>query len=264
MLGPGHCTPGTGIHMMGGQMDSQHRERLLQQWERFVAWWEWWRSDPMRMLKHTSLLLVVIWVIYGLQMLASSLRLGHEGPPWNPPSAAGWALWKYDTDGDGAVGPGEVDKAPGLKAALENTQNIDLDNDGKLNGDEIASRLEFYRDCRNYLLKPVRCRIIFDGQPLTGATVRFVPDWCIRSTIEMAVGDTDREGVALMSLEDSSDLGIGVRPGMYSVEVSRKDTSDNQLETVPARYNAQTTLGYEAAPDGGPGGLKPTFELTSH
>jgi hypothetical protein len=59
-------------------------------------------------------------------------------------------------------------------------------------------------------------------------------------------------------------MGVGVQPGMYFVEISlMEDSGQDPRETLPAKYNTQTTLGYEAAPDGGPAGLEPQFDLIS-
>lgn len=238
-------------------MKWRHKQQLLEAWERSLAWWDWWRGDPKRMLKHCLLVLIAIWAIYGLKMWACSLRLFEEGPSWNPSSSAGWALYKYDDDGDGAIGPEELEESPGLKAS---TARIDLNNDGKLDRGEIAARLRFYDDCRDYLVKTV-CRVTLDGKPLAGATVRLRPDWFIRSTIDQAEGTTDSRGRAVMSIPGEPDEGV--HPGIYSVEISLLDGAGEPTEDLPARYNSTTTLGYEAAPDGGPEGLEPVFELSS-
>jgi hypothetical protein len=39
-------------------------------------------------------------------------------------------------------------------------------------------------------------------------------------------------------------LGSGVHPGIFRLQISKKDTSGQ--ETIPAKYNTQTTLGVEA------------------
>lgn len=241
-------------------MKWRHRQKLLQWWGKLLAFWEWWRSDPQRMLKHSLVVLAAIWGVYGLQTWACSLWAPYEGPSWDPSGSARWAVGKYDEDGDRAIGPGELDNSPGLKACLE---RADLNKDGKLDRDEIDARLRFYRECRAYLLKTV-CRVTFEGKPLADATVRFVPDRSIRGSVEPAEGITDEEGRAEMSTEDRDDLGVGVQPGMYSVEISlMEDSGQEMTETLPARYNTRTTLGYEAAPDGGPAGLEPEFDLVS-
>ena len=238
-------------------MKWRHKQMLLRRWEALLAWWEWWRSDPKRMLKHTLLALVGIWVIYGLQMWACSPRAGHEGPSWSPSSSAGWALYRYDTDDDDAIGPDELEQSPGLKAALV---RADLNGDGNLVREEITARLRVYDECQAYLVRTV-CEVTLDGNPLAGATVRFLPDWFIRSTIQRAQGTTDDRGRAVMMIQGAS--GLGVQPGIYSVEISLEDASREDPETLPARYYTETTLGYEAAPDGGPEGLVARFDLTS-
>jgi hypothetical protein len=238
-------------------MKWRNKQKLLEAWENFLEVWEWWRSDPKRMLKHCLVVLIAIWALYGFKTWITSIRWGSEGPEWNPSSGAGWALHRYDADGSGSLEPGELEKSPGLNAA---SSRIDLDNDGALDRREIAARLRLYLEAEAYRIKTV-CRVTLDGCPLPEATVRLVPDWFIRSTIEPAVGTTNEQGRAVMAAEGGGD--VGVDPGIYSVVISLKDDSEEQRDMLPARYNSQTTLGYEAAPDAGPEGLEPVFELTT-
>lgn len=57
---------------------------------------------------------------------------------------------------------------------------------------------------------PVTGRIMFDGQPLSGASISFVPDGSGRQ----ATGFTDAEGVFSLSTVDPKD---GAMPGKYKV-----------------------------------------------
>jgi hypothetical protein len=82
------------------------------------------------------------------------------------------------------------------------------------------------------------------------------PEKFLGSGVKPASGVTDRDGSAALKAE-GQDLP-GVQFGFYRVRISKKDGQGR--ETLPARYNTQTTLGCEIAPDDprnkrrGPGG----------
>jgi hypothetical protein len=54
------------------------------------------------------------------------------------PNAAQKALELYDSDGDGFLEGAELDKVPGLKAALA---QVDANHDGKISAQEIDARI---------------------------------------------------------------------------------------------------------------------------
>ena len=57
--------------------------------------------------------------------------------------------------------------------------------------------------------------------------------------IKTSEGITNRFGVAIMA----SPAGCGVGPGFYRVEITKTD------EKIPVRYNTDTQLGLEVAPN---------------
>ena len=221
-----------------------------------------WQTNPKRLCMYTSLILAAIWALYAVRLWGCSSRVGYKGPSWSPRSAARRALSKYDTDGDGMIGPGELEGSPALKACLPRADRNPAD--GRLDKGEISARINLYRRSQDFLLKTT-CQVTLDGQPLAEATVKLVPDEFLGSVIEPASGTTNDQGMARLRMEGAS--APGIRPGIYRVEISKKDESHAQTEEgagrelLPARYNTLTTLGYEAAPDGGPEALKPKFEL---
>jgi len=176
-------------------------------------------------------------------------RLAYEGPAWNPSAQAAKIVELHDADGNGVLGPEELEKAPAMKAAL---RFADRNHDGKLDSTEIMSRLSFFRDSRTYRAKMV-CHVTLGGKPLTRATVRFVPEEAIAGVIGPAQGVTDASGRAVMAAEGAKEPGI--LPGFYKVEITGGG------KTLPSRYNTETTLGCEVTPDGGPEGLAPKFDL---
>lgn len=176
-------------------------------------------------------------------------RLAYEGPAWNPSTQAAKIIEMHDTDGNGVLGPEELEKTPAMKAAL---RFADRNHDGKLDQTEIMARLSFFRDSRTYRAKTV-CLIASGGKPLAGAKVRFVPEEAIASAVGPARGVADASGHAAMAVEGSKEAGI--LPGFYKVEIT------GGSKPLPSRYNTETMLGCEVAPDGGAEGLAPKFDL---
>jgi len=146
----------------------------------------------------------------------------------------------FDTNGDGFIAGAELDKAPGLKGALK--PKLDANGDGKLAADEISARLQKYLDSKVAVVT-CRCSVTLDGMPIEGATIKLVPEPFL-ATLLPAVATTDKQGVGTAQAQ-GTDLP-GVNPGIYRVEISKVIGGK---ETLPARYNAETTLGGEIASD---------------
>ncbi len=163
-------------------------------------------------------------------------------PKMSPGAAASAAMKKYDTSGDGFLDAKELEKAPSLRSALK---QIDTNGDGKISADEIAARITKWQE--GFGLTTLRARVSLDGQPLEGATVTFLPEEFLGSDIQKAIGNTAKSGSAGMSIEHPPTPGMrGVQPGLYRVEISKMVDGK---ETIPAKYNTQTTLGVEVAQD---------------
>jgi hypothetical protein len=173
-----------------------------------------------------------------------------EAPDLKPKGVAEQAMARYDKNGDGKLAADEL--SPGLKALAN---SADADNDGALSETEIADRLAVLVESKIGLLD-VGGNVLMDGRPLAGAMVRFVPDPILEGVVEPATGRTDEGGFVQLAVE-GSDLP-GVKPGFYRLEVSKNGAGG---EVVPARYNTDSELGEEVAPDTMRGGLK--IELSS-
>ena len=89
-----------------------------------------------------------------------------------------------DTNHDGVLDAKELEKAPGLKAAL---QMIDTKHDGKITEEEIAARISSWAASGVGRLK-VRCRVSHNGKPLAGAKVSFVPESFLGGAIRARLG----------------------------------------------------------------------------
>jgi hypothetical protein len=162
----------------------------------------------------------------------------------DPEDAANQALLEYDADKDGAVAGPELDKCPGLKDGLA---RMDTNRDRRLTADEIAARLrQFQADRAGLLYLPAN--VMLDGKPLANAVVTLVPEKFMGPGILPAQSKTSVGGSCEFQIEGKQ--YPGVHPGVFRIEVSKPDASGR--ETLPARYNTQTTLGVEVG-RGNPG-----------
>jgi Ca2+-binding EF-hand superfamily protein len=163
---------------------------------------------------------------------------------YDPASSAAKAMEIYDTDKDGFVAGDELEKAPGLKAAIK---NLDADKDGKVSEQEIADRVLAWKN-QAVALMSFTCDVTLDGKMVEGATVTFEPDGFLEGVISEAVDTTNIAGTARPSVpkakRPTQTTPPGVQPGIYKVRIS-KITSDQ--ETIPSRYNTETVLGQEVS-----------------
>jgi hypothetical protein len=162
-------------------------------------------------------------------------------PDFDPPTAGKAAIIDYDTDGDQALAGDELDRVPGIKKSLA---AFDVNVDGKVTAEEIAARLQQTFDQKLGLCPPFGCRVLLDGRPLVGATVRFVPEAFLGGTTKLASGVTDQQGIARVQVAQeelpSKLKGIrGIQPGIFKVEITHPQFD------IPAIYNTQTIFGQE-------------------
>lgn len=178
--------------------------------------------------------------IYALGMLLVFSGLsgcGSSGPPRIVPdlpdaSAADKAMELYDTNRDGFLDAKELEKAPGLKAALKQ-------KDGKISKEEIAERIKGWADSHFGRVR-VPCRVTHNGIPLGGAKVTFVPETFLGGTLQPGSGTTSVTGDVNVSCASGADSPVpGLSLGFYRVEITKAG------ENIPAKYNTETTLGAE-------------------
>jgi len=176
-----------------------------------------------------------------------------QGPPRvNQPAidaddAGELAMEQYDTNGDGLVAGAELEKAPGLRAALP---TMDTNGDKAISAEEVAARINIWKQMRTGVMS-CPFTVTLDGQPLEGATVTFVPEAFLGDEIKRASGQTGYfgSGGATIAKEDRPDPATsppGMNLGLYQVKVSKLAGGE---ETIPRKYNAETVLGQEVAKD---------------
>ena len=158
-------------------------------------------------------------------------------PSYSPDEAAKQAMAEYDANHDGYLDAKELERCPALKNSLD---SMDKNGDHRLSADEIAGRIQIYQESQ-VALKHVKCRVLLDGRALQGATVTYVPEKFMGSSIKPASGVSDENGGVVLTVE--GEKLPGAQPGFYRVQVSKKNASGQEM--IPARYDQDTILGQE-------------------
>ena len=161
--------------------------------------------------------------------------------PGISPSAAAAAIKQYDTNNDSMIGGDELEKSPSLKHALP---QIDRDGDGAITATELAARIESWQESKLGCVS-MSCEVTRGGQPLPGATVKFVPEKFLGDEIQAGQGVTNEHGMADVSMPRGNSGPSGLAPGFYSIQITKDG------EQIPAKYNTETIYGREVAADAG-------------
>jgi hypothetical protein len=117
-----------------------------------------------------------------------------EQPNVDSQSAAAEAIRLYDKEADGRLNSAELSACPAISL-----DKYDQDSDGFVSEDEVAARLLTIFSTNAGLLE-VRCRITLGGRPLSGATLRLIPEPFLANALHAAEGTTDANGTAVMSI----------------------------------------------------------------
>jgi hypothetical protein len=158
----------------------------------------------------------------------------------DPDEASAAALEQYDKNGDGQLDEAELKACPALLGALG---AYDETNDKKLSKEEIAAQIDYMYQ-RGSGLVSIDCLVTLDGAPLSGATVKFIPEKFLGDEIKPAEGITNSGGNASMSIaadELPKELRRHsfMRTGIYRVEIT------HPTRKIPAKYKTNTELGFE-------------------
>ncbi len=176
------------------------------------------------------------------------------------PAASGQrAIEAYDKNGDGVLAGEELDQAVSLKSAMS---RLDLDQDGQVTAEEVTGLIELATN-DVVVITTVKCNVYLDGELLDGAIVTFEPEEFLGAGIPNASGITSkgRADITIAEEQRQDPTARGVHIGLYRVKISK---IVGGLETIPAKYNTNTTLGIEVARRASwkPGAAR--FDLTSN
>ena len=187
-------------------------------------------------LIQTSSLLVL------LPLLAACSRhpTAPTRPTLDPSEAAQQALASCDANSDGLLDRSEASQSPGLSEAFV---RIDKDSDEAISATEIAERIGYYKNAATTIVSG-GIDVTVAGRPLAEATVTFEPESFLGAAFTNCSGVTDDQGRASLQGPDAQFPGIYL--GMYRVRISKQVQGK---EVVPAKYNSESVLGYEAADD---------------
>ncbi len=162
-------------------------------------------------------------------------------------AAAVEAIRLYDANGDGSLGESELAACPAMKSARE---RYDKDGNRQISQDEIVQHLVNTYSAAVGLLE-VQCTITRKGQPLSGATVRFIPEPFLGDDLLTAIATTDANGLAIPSipvdqLPDRLRNASLMQVGLYRVEIEHPSLPANAVkelgcEVDPTRRDGTTT-----------------------
>ena len=169
-----------------------------------------------------------------------------QQPTIDPAAAGARALEAYDTDRNGSIAGPELEASPALKSALG---RFDTNQDGGISAAEIGERIKAWKAMKTGLAS-VRCQVMLDGKPLSGAVVEFVPEPFLGDQVKPASGTVNQFGDVAPTVSDADKpdpkLPGGVHFGLFTVKISKPASGK---ETLAARYNANSTLGLEVSYD---------------
>ena len=160
---------------------------------------------------------------------------------YDPEKSANEAMAIYDADKNGKIDATEMKKSPALVHGLA---NIDSDRDQCIDETELKTALEAYRSS-NVWLRDLSVEVVRKGKPVEGVEVSLIPEMFLTGRIKPAVGITDAKGRAELKTEGQPYPGVQL--GLFRGVLSRKDAAGK--ETLPAKFNVETTLGWEIRPD---------------
>ncbi|MEN6450865.1 MAG: hypothetical protein ABFC96_10265 [Thermoguttaceae bacterium] len=221
------------------------------QWNEMREKWEASTEELVKLRKAVSLL-----VVSGGQPSAEGSQPRLTGPrrilppPIDAVAAGKKAIELYDENKDGKLSGAELDKCPGLKAALA---RVDPSGAGEVTAAMITKRIQAWQ-ASHLGRMAFACWVTRNGQPLKDAVVTFVPEKFLGDQMQTATGMTSEPGRAMISVPVSGSEPQGLPPGFYRVEITKPGDS------IPAKYNSETIFGQEVAIDVGMM-QPPTFDL---
>jgi hypothetical protein len=188
----------------------------------------------------TACLLALVSIIVGC----------NYGPAAIPPvnvnvdSVVADLMAEFDRDKNGGLSRTELAAMPAVSDCLSRCRRSSND---EISADDLKRTLRRVFDPRTAVVTAT-CAVRRNGQPLSGATVRFVPLPVFKDTLPVASGVTDTDGYAMIGaapeeLPNAAPKVALMTPGLYFVEVTHPSVQ------IPEKYNQKTVLGKEVSTD---------------
>lgn len=188
-------------------------------------------SDPRLLTRW----MVVAWPAVAVAIAGCSGRPARLTPPsLSPAGVAAALITPADADGDGVLSGDERATVPVLASLLP---QFDADGNGQLAQAELESWLEAVRDSR-VAVTSFTAIVRHRGKPVTGATLTIDPMPPFKDTIQKAEGQTDDRGRTSPAILGAAYPGVNC--GIYAVRI---EGTGSDGEPLPAKYNADTSLG---------------------
>lgn len=167
-----------------------------------------------------------------------------SAPSISAGTASAAAITKYDKNADGGLDDTELKAVPGI---LRAKARFDKNGDGKVTADEIATRIGEWQGSKIGLTQ-YSLMFTLDGQPLNGATVKFVPEDWLGAAVQAGTGTTDATGRVNLAIAPGdlqpNEAGLnGMRLGVYKIEIT------HPMMQIPPKFNTATEIGVEIAHD---------------
>ncbi len=179
--------------------------------------------------------MVVAWPALAVAVNGCSSRPARLTPPSISPAGIAAALIKpADADNDGVLAGDEFAQVPVLASLLP---RFDGNGDGRLAQAELESWLQAVRDSR-VAVTSFTAIVRHRGKPVTGATLTIDPLPPFKDSIQKAEGQTDDRGRTSPAIPGAAYPGVNC--GIYAVRI---EGAGSDGEPLPAKYNAETTLG---------------------
>lgn len=158
-------------------------------------------------------------------------------------TAAVQAIELYDSNHDGKLSKEELAKCPGVLVAFD---GYDTNHDKSVDQEELRSHLA-------HLLRngtgatQLACVVTYQGKPLSGAKIVLEPEPYLGNDIQPAEGVTSSYGSADVGMPaDKAPAALKdmklIQYGTFKVRVTHPTIA------IPAKYNTETTIGYETIP----------------
>ncbi|BBO33708.1 hypothetical protein [Lacipirellula parvula] len=163
-------------------------------------------------------------------------------PTVDASAAAAGAMQAADKNGDAGISKEEAVAVPSLVAEFG---KYDANGDGKIDAAEIESRIATW-SARGPKVVPINFDVTLDGRALEGAEVVLEPEAFMGDVLPKGVSQVGASGACGPTVPKemlSKDIPFGMFCGLYRVKITHPS------KKVPAKYNEQTELGIEVAPD---------------